>query len=97
VRYCSDACRAHKLGVQDRALEQKMLDILPRGAGKTICPSKPTRAIADSGQRAAWQPLLEPARAAARQLVAAGGIVIRQRSRVVDPSRAKSPIRLRKA
>jgi hypothetical protein len=68
-----------------------------RGAGKITCASKPARAIANFGQRAAWQPLLEPPRAAARQLVAAGRVVITQRSRVVDPSRAKSPIRFRKA
>lgn len=42
-----------------------------------------------------WQPLMEPARAAARRLVAAGRIVITQGGRIVDPSTAKGPIRLR--
>jgi hypothetical protein len=45
-----------------------------RGAGKIICASKPARAIADFGQRAAWQPLLEPPRAAARRLVAGAAL-----------------------
>jgi hypothetical protein len=52
-----------------------ILDMLKaRGAGKIICASKPARAIADFGQRAAWQPLLEPPRAAARRLVAGAAL-----------------------
>jgi hypothetical protein len=39
---------------------------------------------------------MERARAAARRLVAAGEIVMAQRGVVVDPSRAKGPIRLRR-
>jgi hypothetical protein len=38
---------------------------------------------------------MEPARAAARRLVAAGKIVITQAGRVVDGSTAKGPIRLK--
>jgi hypothetical protein len=38
---------------------------------------------------------MEPARAAARRLVAAGRIVIVQQGKVVDGSTAKGPIRLR--
>jgi len=38
---------------------------------------------------------MEPARCAARRLVAAGRIEIVQGGRVVDPSTAKGPIRLR--
>jgi hypothetical protein len=38
---------------------------------------------------------MEPAREAARRLVAAGRIVITQRGQVVDPSRARGPIRLK--
>ena len=44
---------------------------------------------------ATWQPLMEPARAAARRLVAAGRILITQGGHTVDPSTAKGPIRLR--
>ena len=42
-----------------------------------------------------WRPLMERARMAARRLVAAGGVEITQRGRVVDPSSAKGPIRVR--
>jgi hypothetical protein len=38
---------------------------------------------------------MEPARAAARRLVAAGKIVITQGGQVVDGSTAKGPIRLK--
>jgi len=36
------------------------------------------------------------ARMAARRLVAGGDVVITQKGRVVDPSRAKGPIRIRR-
>ncbi len=95
VRYCSDGCRKAKPGAQDQALEQAILALLAaRGAGKTICPSEAARRVGGEDQ-AAWEPLMEPARAAARRLVAAGRILITQGGQVVDPSRAKGPIRLR--
>ena len=98
VRFCSDACRGHKLNAQDKALEAAIRTLLQaRGAGKTICPSEAARAVAASDEQDVWQPLMEPARAAARRLVAAGEIVITQGGRVVDPSRAKGAIRLRMA
>jgi hypothetical protein len=40
---------------------------------------------------------MEPARAAARRLVADGEVEITQRGRVVDPSTARGPIRIRAA
>jgi hypothetical protein len=95
VRFCSDRCRAPRLGTQDRVLEQAILRLLAeRGAGKTICPSEAARAVGGE-EKAAWEPLMEPARAAARRLVAEGKIVITQGGRVVDGSTAKGPIRLR--
>lgn len=93
VRYCSDGCRRHKPTEVDRALEQAILRLLDeRGAGKTICPSEAARAVRPEG----WEALMEPARAAARRLVAAGRIVITQGGRLVDPSHAKGAIRLRR-
>ncbi|MEM7338374.1 MAG: DUF3253 domain-containing protein [Actinomycetota bacterium] len=50
---------------------------------------------ADTGDEA-WRALMEPARAAARRLVAEGRVEITQRGQVVDPSRAKGPIRIRR-
>ncbi len=95
VRYCSDACRSNKPGRQDRALEQAILALLAeRGAGKTICPSEAARRVGGE-DRAAWELLMEPARAAARRLTAAGRITITQSGHAVDPSHAKGPIRLK--
>ncbi len=80
----------------DAALEEAILRLLgERGAGKTICPSEAARAVAGSDERAEWEPLMEPSRAAARRLVAQGRLVITQRGEVVDGNTAKGPIRLR--
>jgi len=43
-----------------------------------------------------WRDLMEPARSAARRLAAAGEVEVTQHGRVVDPSTAKGPIRLRR-
>ena len=92
VRHCSDACRRSGLGASDRALERGILALLDaRAATATICPSDVARGAADD-----WRPLMEPVRRAARRLVAAGDVVIVQGGRVVDPSRAKGPIRIRR-
>jgi hypothetical protein len=45
----------------------------------------------------AWRGLMEPARRAARRLVVRGEVQITQRGRVVDPSSAKGPIRIRRS
>ena len=96
VKFCSDRCRSHKVGDKDKELEATILRLLAeRGAGKTICPSEAARAVAGSDEREAWEPLMEPARAAARRLVTAGKIDIMQHGSVVDGSTAKGPIRLR--
>lgn len=96
VKFCSDACRGKKVGAADKRLEEEILRLLQsRGAGKTICPSEAARAVAGSAEREVWEPLMEPARAAARRLVARGDIVITQGGHAVDASTAKGPIRLR--
>jgi hypothetical protein len=103
IKYCSDACRGHKPGASDAALEAAILSLLAeRGASgsqsgnaKTICPSEAAKAVGGRESRVAWEGLMEPARAAARRLVAAGKIVITQHGSVVNPSTAKGPIRLR--
>lgn len=96
VKFCSDACRKRRVREVDQVLEAEILRLLAlRGAGKTICPSEAARSAAGSEERAAWEPLMEPARAAARRLVAKGTIDILQHGHVVDASMAKGPIRLK--
>jgi hypothetical protein len=92
VRYCSEACRRQRGGPQAAALEEAIRELLAaRGREASICPSEAARRVDPEG----WRELLEPARAAARRLVAAGEIEITQGGRVVDPSTARGPIRLR--
>jgi hypothetical protein len=93
VRYCSDRCRRRKVRPVDRSLETAILTLLDqRARHATICPSEAARAVDPDG----WKELMEPARAAARRLVAAGHVEITQGGRVVDPSTCKGPIRLRR-
>jgi hypothetical protein len=91
IRYCSDGCRGG-LDATDRALEAAIESLLAQcAAGASICPSEAARAVAVD-----WRPLMEPARRAARRLVAAGTAEITQSGHVVDPSTAKGPIRIRR-
>lgn len=93
VRYCSQACRRRRRSAADEALEGTILALLDaRSSGSTICPSEAARAVDADG----WRQLLEPAREAARRLVARDEVEITQGGRVVDPSRAKGPIRIRR-
>ncbi|HWM58094.1 MAG TPA: DUF3253 domain-containing protein [Pseudonocardia sp.] len=93
VRYCSAACRRHGVDDSDRRLEQSILELLAeRAATATICPSEAARAVGGDG----WRELMEPARRAARRLVASGQVQITQQGRVVDPSTARGPIRIRR-
>ena len=80
----------------DAELETAILELLAeRGRDKTICPSEAAKLVGGRETRHDWESLMEPARMAARRLVAAGKIVITQHGAVVDPSTAKGPIRLR--
>lgn len=96
VRYCSDACRRRSKGAGadvDASLEAALRELLAaRSAAATVCPSEVARAVGGED----WRPLMEPARAAARRLVVAGEAEITQGGRVVDPSTAKGPIRVRR-
>lgn len=93
VTYCSGSCRARGLGPTDHELERTILALLAsRAETASICPSDAARAI--GGEE--WRDLMEPARRAARRLVAAGQVDITQKGVVVDPSTAKGPIRIRR-
>ena len=94
VKYCSDACRRHKVTDTDRALEASIRSLLAsRKGGATICPSEAAREVGGED----WRDLMEPARRAARRLVAAGEVEVTQGGKVVDPSTAKGPIRVRRS
>jgi hypothetical protein len=94
VKYCSDSCRRRAKGASttDAYLDEALARLLDeRGENKTVCPSEVARAV--GGEQ--WRDLMEPARAAARRAVGRGDAEITQAGRVVDPSTAKGPIRVR--
>lgn len=77
----------------DQELADAIVGLLgERAAGATICPSEAARLVGGDN----WRPLMQPARAAARRLVVEGMVEITQGGRVVDPSTAKGPIRIRR-
>lgn len=93
VKYCSSACRSHGVTATDRQLEETIVTLLgKRAKHATICPSDAARAIGGD----TWRDLMEPARRAARRMVARDELEITQGGSVVDPSTAKGPIRLRR-
>lgn len=99
VRHCSAACRRRGVRPVDEALASAVTTLLAaRATGATICPSEAARLVAaEQGVDGdGWRELMEPARAAARRLVAAGQVEIVQEGRVVDPSTARGPIRIRR-
>ena len=92
VKYCSDACRGRRQDTTRDPLQQAMIELLrQRAAGATICPSEVARLVA--GEE--WRARMEDVRAAARLLEAQGLVDITQAGRVVDPSTARGPIRVR--
>ncbi|MFN7699364.1 MAG: DUF3253 domain-containing protein [Deltaproteobacteria bacterium] len=96
VRHCGERCRRTRLDATDEALERETIALLAaRARGATICPSEAARAVAGDDE-AAWRALMERARSAARRLVERGLVEITQRGRVVDPSAARGPIRVRR-
>lgn len=94
VRHCSAGCRRRGLTEVDRRLEAAIDALLgARARRATICPSEAARHVDPEG----WRELMEPARMAARRLVGTGAVEVVQGGRVVDPSTAKGPIRIRRA
>jgi hypothetical protein len=74
-------------------LERAILDLLDERAPKTICPSDVARRV---GAADGWRDLMDPVRAAAQRLVAAGEVETTQRGQVVDLATVKGPIRIRR-
>ena len=94
VRYCSDRCRSQTLSPADAAVEALLLDALSRAPAGAI-----TRLddIVCTGGAGSPSSTIEPARAAARRLVARGTAEIIQGGRVVDPSTTKGAFGLRRS
>jgi hypothetical protein len=93
IRYCSKACRSHRLQAIDGKLEEAILHLLAtRPARATICPSEAARSLGADD----WKALMESTRQAARRLVAKKRVLITQSGHVVDPSTAKGPIRIQR-
>jgi hypothetical protein len=93
VKFCSDACRRRRLDDTDARLEAAILELLGgRSADATICPGEAARRVDPTG----WADLMDRTRAAARRLAARQVVQVTQRGRVVDPSTARGPIRLRR-
>lgn len=96
VLYCSHACRHAGLTAKDRLIEAAMLELLARpGAGPTICPSEVARKVAGPDGSDTWRHLMPATRNAARRLVVQKKVEILQHGRIVDPSSARGPIRIR--
>ena len=92
VRYCSARCRRSRGSALDQSLEAAIVDLLrDRSADATICPSEAARRLAPDH----WRSLLPATRNAARRLVSKGVIQILQKGAVIDPTKARGPIRLR--
>lgn len=97
VRYCSQSCRRRRVSDVDQRLEDAVLELLQqRPGGASICPSEAARLVGGSDDEA-WRGLMEPTRRAARRLVDRGLVEITQGGRVVDPSTATGPIRIRRS
>jgi hypothetical protein len=89
---------SHGSSDTDAALERTILALLDqRAPTSTICPSDAARAVGDpEGSGDGWRDLMDPARDAARRLVASGDVVITQGGEVVDLDTARGPIRIRR-
>jgi hypothetical protein len=93
VRWCSDGCRKHGLTQVDLQLQDSLESLLDsRSSDASVCPSEAARAVGGGD----WKQLMEPARMAARRLVASGTAQITQGGQVIDPSHVKGPIRVRR-
>jgi len=74
-------------------LEQLILRLLrQREPHGSICPSDAARAAAPDR----WRELMDDVRAAAGRLAAQGDVDVTQRGQVVEVSRARGPVRIRR-
>ncbi|HEY0237869.1 MAG TPA: DUF2256 domain-containing protein [Friedmanniella sp.] len=91
VRYCSDACRRRKVTTVDVRLEEVLRALVGQAGRQGVDPDDAARRVDPQASQA----LHEPARRAARRLVAEGVAEMVQGGRVVDPSTARGNVRVR--
>lgn len=92
VKYCSNACRKMRLTEIDDKIELTIISKLNnRGMNKSVCPSEIAKELFSDD----WRLQMERVRSAARRLVNQNKIVITQKNKIVEPSTAKGPIRLK--
>lgn len=78
---------------RDRRIERELLLLLDaRAPSASVCPSEVARAALGE----AWRDGMEDVRRAARRLAAAGVVELTQRGRMVEPTRIRGPIRIRR-
>ncbi len=91
--WASTVTQAHAAAVttpSEAAIADEItVQVIARGAGKTICPSEVARALHTD-----WRELMPVVRAVAEDLAAQGYIVVTQKGEVVTAQTAKGPIRL---
>ena len=75
-----------------RVREEIMRIATQRGVCKTLCPSEVSRSLYSAAE---WRGRMERVRSVGRSLAAEGRIVVMQKGSVVDPERARGPIRYR--
>ena len=92
VKYCSKQCRSSSLTELDHKAEQVILTLLnEKKVGASICPSDAAKSLFSDD----WSKHMELIRRAARRLANQDKLIITQKNQVVNPSRAKGPIRLK--
>ena len=93
VRYCSAGCRRRGITATDQALETALRALLATSGRTGVDPETAAAQVSSTAD----EDLREPSRRAARRLVASGEAELVQQGRVVDPSTARGPVRLRRA
>ena len=82
VRYCSTSCRRRKVGVADRAREDRIL----RALQSAPTAQMPLSALADDSDEG------DCLRQAARRLALEGRIIMSQKGRPVEPRDIRGPV-----
>ena len=93
VKYCSNACRTRKISNLDKRIERKILELLETQPHKTQISTKEiAKAVRDKDDKN----LFEPIKRAARRLESTNSIIITQKGKKVDSSKAKGHLQIRK-